>query len=49
MFDFLITIVGVLDSLPDAGRAMLSGAVMAGGLCFVERRLPANLIGLAIA
>ena len=49
MFDFLITIVGVLDSLPDAGRAMLSGAVLAGGLCFVERRLPANLIGLAIA
>lgn len=49
MFDFLITIVGVLDSLPDAGRAMLSGAVLAGGLCFVERRLPADLSGLAIA
>ena len=49
MFDWLITMVGVLDSLPDAGRAMLSGAVLAGGLCYVERRLPANLVGLAIA
>jgi hypothetical protein len=49
MFDWLITLVGVLDSLPDAGRAMLSGAVLAGGLCYVERRLPANLVGLAIA
>ena len=35
MFDWLITLVGVLDSLPDAGRAMLSGAVLAGGLCYV--------------
>lgn len=49
MFDFLITIVGVLDSLPDASRAVLSGSVLAGGLCYVERRLPANFSGLAIA
>jgi hypothetical protein len=49
MSDVLITAVGLLDSLPNSSRAMLCGAVLAGALCFIQTRLPADYSGLAIA
>lgn len=49
MSDVLITAIGVLDSLPNAGRALLSGAVLAIALVILESRLPHDCSGLAIA
>lgn len=49
MSDVLITAVGILDSLPNSSRAMLCGAALAGALCFLQTRLPADFAGLAIA
>ena len=49
MFDALVFIVSVLDSLPNVGRAMLSACVFAGFVCFINSWLAPGEPAVAIA